>query len=373
MPSLLRNTTIDKLARINSLLWIIPLSMSNESVLANEHPSPLTSDRRWLHWLTVLAVCLVWPLIWVGGLVTTYDAGMSVPGWPETYGDNLFLYPISTWFSGPFDLFIEHGHRLLGALVGFVSIGIVIAAFLSETRSWVKWMAIALLAMVVAQGALGGMRVVLSDRTLAMLHGCFGPACFAFCVALATVTGKKWWSATANDLDDGDRKVNGIGDEDPAMLFSGSDCFLLVTLVGLSYAQLVLGAILRHSPPTGSPSDFAAVVSMHILTAFGLFVFTGLLWLRFRRCGDLTLSRPSRLLVGLLGLQIILGTGTWVVNYGWPSFLSFVPGSESFLVHAKGFWDAVIVTSHVATGSLILAIATLLMVRLYRAWYVQAT
>jgi cytochrome c oxidase assembly protein subunit 15 len=61
-----------------------------------------------LHRLAVLAVCLVWPLIWVGGLVTTYDAGMAVPDWPGTYGYNLFLYPLTTWVYGPFDLLIEH-------------------------------------------------------------------------------------------------------------------------------------------------------------------------------------------------------------------------------------------------------------------------
>ena len=63
-------------------------------------------------------VCATFPLIWVGGLVTTYDAGMAVPDWPNTYGYNLFLYPWQTWIDGPWDLFIEHGHRLFGALVG---------------------------------------------------------------------------------------------------------------------------------------------------------------------------------------------------------------------------------------------------------------
>ena len=92
---------------------------------------------RWLHRLAVLSVCLVWPLIWVGGLVTTYDAGMAVPDWPNTYGYNLFLYPLSTWLTGPFDLFIEHGHRLLGAVVGVVAIAMVIACFLGERRRWV--------------------------------------------------------------------------------------------------------------------------------------------------------------------------------------------------------------------------------------------
>ena len=65
--------------------------------------------------LAVVLVCATFPLIWVGGLVTTYEAGMAVPDWPTTYGYNLFLYPWQTWICGPWDLFIEHGHRLLGA------------------------------------------------------------------------------------------------------------------------------------------------------------------------------------------------------------------------------------------------------------------
>ena len=65
-------------------------------------PIPSEADERspLLHRLAVLSVCLVWPLIWVGGLVTTYDAGMAVPDWPGTYGYNLFLYPLSTWLFG---------------------------------------------------------------------------------------------------------------------------------------------------------------------------------------------------------------------------------------------------------------------------------
>ena len=65
----------------------------------------------WPHRLAVVLVCATFPLIWVGGLVTTYEAGMAVPDWPTTYGYNLFLYPWQTWILGPWDLFIEHGHR----------------------------------------------------------------------------------------------------------------------------------------------------------------------------------------------------------------------------------------------------------------------
>ena len=61
-----------------------------------------------VHGVAVVLTISVFPLIWVGGLVTTYDAGMAVPDWPGTYGYNLFLYPPETWLSGPFDLFVEH-------------------------------------------------------------------------------------------------------------------------------------------------------------------------------------------------------------------------------------------------------------------------
>ncbi|TWT53173.1 Heme A synthase [Rubripirellula amarantea] len=326
--------------------------MSKDSLSSDSRPAS-----RALHRLVVLAVCLVWPLIWVGGLVTTYDAGMAVPDWPETYGDNLFLYPYQTWLAGPFDLFIEHGHRLLGAVVGLVAIGIVVAAFWIESRRWVQWLCVALLVMVIAQGLLGGMRVVLGDRTLAMVHGCFGPAFFAVCVAVAVVTSRYWR--------DGDVVEKRRLGKFPAIL-AGS-------LVGLSYTQLMLGAMLRHVQPAASPGHFAGIVSTHIMMAFLLWAITAFTWGKLRRCGDLTLSRPSSILIGLVGLQIALGIGTWVVNYGWPSFMMWVPESEAFLIRAKGFVDSIIVTAHVATGSLILAVSTMLWVRLLRHRYRQST
>ena len=86
----------------------------------------MTDQRRqsrrspWPHRWAVVLACATFPLVWVGGLVTTTDAGMAVPDWPNTYGYNLFLYPWQTWLAGPWDLFVEHGHRLLGAAVGLL-------------------------------------------------------------------------------------------------------------------------------------------------------------------------------------------------------------------------------------------------------------
>ena len=320
--------------------------MASESNLADrQYPGQL------VHRLCVLLVCLVWPLIWVGGLVTTYDAGMAVPDWPGTYGYNLFLYPYNTWLLGPFDLFIEHGHRLLGAIVGFVAISIVISAYLKESRRWVLVLTIGLLIAVITQGLLGGMRVVLGDRTLAMIHGCFGPAFFALCTATAVVTSRRWKDFVSRD---GGVRVG-------SLLVA-----LFATIPALSYVQLVLGAQLRHVQPNAAPGAFAMIVVTHVIVAFVLWFFTLAAWLRIRRCGDLTLSRPAGLLIGLVAVQIALGVGTWVVNYGWPSILAWVPGSAGFLVRAKGFFDSIVVTSHVATGSLILAVSVMLLVRLLR-------
>jgi len=321
--------------------------MGAESNLADVH-----EQGSLIHRLCVLLVCLVWPLIWVGGLVTTYDAGMAVPDWPGTYGYNLFLYPYKTWLLGPFDLFIEHGHRLLGAVVGLVAICLVASAYFRERRRWVVVLTWGLLLAVISQGLLGGMRVVWSDRTLAMVHGCFGPAFFALCVAAAVVTGRRWngyWARL------GERPL------------SPGCVALVVAIPVLSYTQLVLGAQLRHVQPNAAPGGFAMIVATHVIVAFFLWFITMLAWLRIRRCGDLTLSRPAGLLIGLVGIQIALGVGTWVVNYGWPTILDWFPGSTGFLVRAKGFSDSIIVTSHVATGSLILAVSSMLLVRVLRS------
>lgn len=66
------------------------------------------------------------PLIFMGGLVTSHGAGLSVPDWPNSYGYNMFLFPPSMWVGG---IFYEHTHRLLGTLVGLLSVGMVLSSF----------------------------------------------------------------------------------------------------------------------------------------------------------------------------------------------------------------------------------------------------
>ncbi len=312
-----------------------------------------TADSRWPHRLAVLLVCATFPLIWVGGLVTTYDAGMAVPDWPNTYGHNLFLYPWSTWISGPWDLLIEHGHRLLGAIVGLLMILLLIVVWRQDRRRWVRWLAVGCLALVILQGLLGGGRVLMDDLLLARIHGCTGPLFFLSCVALAAVT-SAWWRSSAATVDGAAARL-----QKPAWV-----------ALGLGIAQLILGSHLRHLPANWSPSTFRGLAVIHLLVAAMLFV--QVVWLTLRCWRDAEsrrlplLWRPATAISLLVALQIVLGIGTWIVKYSWPTWLPRPANFRTFTVQAESMTQAVTVTAHVAVGSLILATALLLALRATR-------
>lgn len=305
------------------------------------------SHSRWPFLMALLLCCATYPLIWVGGLVTTYDAGMAVPDWPSTYGYNLFLYPISTWLSGPFDLFIEHGHRLLGAATGFITILLVVTVWRCDDRSSVRWFSVGCLVGVIAQGILGGARVLLNEVSMARLHGCTGPLFFCMTVAMLMVTSRRWRSNTDST------NTDSIKTASHASLFR-SACILTI----LAYLQLVIGAHLRHLPPMMTPQVFRVVALFHVLTAVAVVFYAISLWLAAYR----TASKVRRLmylmtsgLVLLVLCQIGLGLGTWLVKYNWPIWLPAIPTLDRFVVQEKGFLQGIVITAHVAIGSLILA------------------
>ena len=76
---------------------------------------------RWLHRIALLTTAATFPLIFMGGLVTSHGAGMSVPDWPNSYGYNMFTFPPSQWVGG---IFYEHTHRLMGTVVGMLAIAL---------------------------------------------------------------------------------------------------------------------------------------------------------------------------------------------------------------------------------------------------------
>jgi cytochrome c oxidase assembly protein subunit 15 len=309
-------------------------------------------ESRWPHRLAVVLVCATFPLIWVGGLVTTYDAGMAVPDWPTTYGYNLFLYPWTTWVAGPWDMFIEHGHRLLGALVGMLTIALAVAVFLRDPRLWMRLAVVGALCLVISQGVLGGARVIQDERQLAKLHGCIGPLFFAVATALAVVTSRLWTSGPAVAPSRYARKLH---------------CLALLT-AGLAYLQLVFGANLRHIAVTASVTDFRAALFFHLAGAAAVAVHVMLLTIHvLRRFGsEAALRRPAIVLAILVLLQLALGAGSWLVKYSLPAMFERVEFLRGFTIENEGLTQSLTVTAHTAGGSLILALSVLLALRSLR-------
>src|SRR5437764_9358397 len=92
------------------------------------------SDARYnpaLHWIALLTAAATLLLIFMGGLVTSHQAGMSVPDWPNSYGYNMFLFPPKLWIGG---ILYEHTHRLMGTVVGILSIALAATAWRTEIR-----------------------------------------------------------------------------------------------------------------------------------------------------------------------------------------------------------------------------------------------
>ncbi len=316
------------------------------------------------HGLAIILTIAVFPLIWVGGLVTTYDAGMAVPDWPSTYGWNMFAYPASTWLFGPFDLLVEHSHRLLGTVAGLLSIGLVAAAFLWDCRAWFRRWTLLILAAVILQGALGGARVLLDQRTIAMIHGCTGPLFFALAAATAVMS-SRWWFRQREDC----QPVSGDGDL--RQIVAGKPtAWLASAAVLLSYVQLVAGAQLRHVTGIVSPKMFKGLVHTHLglasLVLLVVVLLSGVALLNRRFPAKIRWT--AQLLALMVFGQIALGIGTWIVNYALP-WSELNDTLANFTISAKGFWESLIVTAHMAMGSLIISTATVLSVRSWRTRY----
>lgn len=206
--------------------------------------------KRLLHWYAVAAAASVLLLICSGGLVTSHEAGMAVPDWPNSFGYNMFLFPVSRWVGG---VFFEHTHRLIASGVGLVTIALCVALFLIEDRRWVKTLGIIAVAAVVVQGVLGGLRVAENNPLLGLFHGCLAQSFFALMATIGLVTSKFWL-----DLEGRRERRSAAAQQSPLTnhlsLLTSQRWVLAVTV--MVFVQLVLGASMRHSHAGLSITDF---------------------------------------------------------------------------------------------------------------------
>src|SRR5260370_34047300 len=200
--------------------------------------------KRLLHWYAVAAAASVLLLICSGGLVTSHEAGMAVPDWPNSFGYNMFLFPVSRWVGG---VFFEHTHRLIGSGAGLVTIALCVALFVIEDRRWVKTLGIIAVAAVVVQGVLGGLRVAENNPLLGLFHGCLAQSFFALMATIALVT-SRFWLSLERTTDHQSLITN------HQSLLTSQRWVLVIT--GMVFVQLVLGASMRHSHAGLSIPDF---------------------------------------------------------------------------------------------------------------------
>jgi cytochrome c oxidase assembly protein subunit 15 len=285
--------------------------------------------RRGPHRVALVAAVFTWPLIFVGGLVTTYRVGMAVPDWPTTFGMNMFLY---RFWEAAWGVFIEHGHRLYGAAVGLATIVLAAWFLVAERRAWLKALGVLALVAVVGQGVLGGYRVRLNSTTLAAVHGCAAQAFFALMVALCVLTGRDWSHPIEPVADRGRLRVRALAA--PALV----------------YAQIVAGAWLRHF---GAP----AALAVHALLALAVLGEAGAVAWRVERGGpeSAPLRAPSRAMAGLVVVQAALGIAAWWLLRPFDGVPRGVTTSQ-----------ALVRTAHQANAALLLAATMVLALRAAR-------
>jgi len=259
-------------------------------------------------------------LVAMGGLVTSRNAGMIFPGWPLSNGS---VNP-EGWLRNA-DMFSEHGHRILGTLLGILIIATAVLIQRHDPRRWMRWTGWGTVLAVGAQGVLGGMRVLRADADLALVHGCTGLLVFALLAALAYFTRR-------------DEPERDERDGRPIAVLAGG--VWLVTLL-----QVVLGARIRH---IGGP------INDHFLG--GLVVTGSVLWLVTRIFLDHgpQLRRPAALLLGLIAAQVVLGL--WTADALSPDRMGEGATAPQFILP----------TAHQSIGGLILAVETGLFLRAWR-------
>jgi len=239
-----------------------------------------------LHRYIVFTAFCTFFLLIAGALVTSNDAGLSVPDWPFAPGTIL-----PRMVGG---VLYEYGHRMIAGLVGLLTIGLAAWAWKREPRRWVRWLAMTALFLVVAQALLGGVTVLFYlPAPVSTAHAALAQAFFSTLVALSLFTGR-WWQSDLEPVDEPAR---------PTLRAVGS------LTVALIFLQLILGAAFRHKAFGVLPHVFGAGVVTAMITWTASIVF-----FRYRELAPL--RRPAKLLVGLFLLQLALGVAAyWAVLY----------------------------------------------------------
>ncbi len=278
----------------------------------------------WLHGFAILLSVCTLLLVVAGGLVTSNDAGLSVPDWPLSYGK---LMPAMEG-----GIFYEHGHRMIATLVGFLTIVLAIWLWRVDDRAWMKRLGLIAVAAVIAQGVLGGLTVIyLLPPAVSIAHACLAQLFFSLTVAIALFTSESWRR--------GDRVVIDGGTPSLRILAVAAPLCVL--------AQLALGAAARHK---------ALGVIYHV---GGSALVTGvILWISMRvvrqYANHPSLNVSALALLSIAFAQVFLGIAAYMSRIATVDAVQPMPVMIVFTV------------LHVAVGALTMAAGTVLAIQVFR-------
>jgi heme a synthase len=285
---------------------------------------------RWLHAWAVLTVLVTLPLLLLGAEVTTKKIGMV-----DSQGLRSPWYFVQEFVNHQGLAWrIEHGHRQVGWIVGLCAIVLAVWLWLGDRRWGVRWLGTVALVAVGIQGCLGIFRVQLNvymGDYLAFIHGCFAQIVMALLVAVAFVTSPGW-------------SVR------PAHGSTNLRAWAFVT-VGLVYAQLIVGGLVRHL-------DFPIAGRLHMLLAFA--VVASVLWVTKLAFDHDVAPRAVKILLALIAVQVFLGVESWLTRF----YNQYLTSNmlQPLSVHADWFR-----TLHYLTGTLIFATSVIIALRAQQA------
>jgi cytochrome c oxidase assembly protein subunit 15 len=238
------------------------------------------------------------------------------------------------------NLFWEHGHRMVATTVGVLTIGLVVLLVKREKRRWVRRLGWLALAGVIAQGLLGGLTVKLNlPLVVSAAHATLAQLFFCTTVSLAVFTSSSWIK---------DRPV--IEEQGGLSLR-----YLCVAAASAIFLQLIIGATLRHSATWDQPLPTDLLLT-HVGGAIAVTFLLGssaLVILR-RHSGESFLTRPAKLALLLLVLQLSLGIAAYITRVASPND----PQPLNPMVG--------ITVAHVACGALVFATTIVLTLRAFK-------
>jgi heme a synthase len=287
-----------------------------------------TPYNRGLHRLAVVLACWTFLLIIAGALVTSNDAGLSVPDWPTSFGS---LYKIPKMVGG---VKFEHTHRMIAQGAGLLTIILAIWTWRAEKRRWMRILGFAALGTVVAQGILGGITVLFYlPPAVSSAHAALAQTFFCIAVAMALFTGQKWV------------------EEQPRVEFDQRrpSLFTLTLLsIFVLYVQLILGAMFRHHGLSWWPHVVHAVVVSFVLAWTSIRALTVYPQIE-------AIRRPAITMLSLVIAQLCLGFTAFLTRVAW--------GKDAVQPELPMVASTV---AHVAVGALLLATAVVLAIQVWR-------